>query len=354
MYFYTDKDADLSVLKGKVVATIGYGNQGRAQSLNLRDSGITVVIGNTDDSYAEQALEDGFEVLPIAEAVRRGDIIPLLIPDEVQSRVYEVDIAPNLRSGQVLDFAHGYNISYGLISPPSHVDVIMMAPRMIGVNVRRAFEMGGGVPAFVDVWQDASGHAKEIALAFAKGVGATRAGVMQVTFKQETELDLFTEQALFPAVIKAFLTSYEVLVNKGYPPEAVVMELYGSGEASEVFMQMARMGFFRQMGLHSQTSQYGSLTNSERIVPEGLKQNIEGALDRIQSGVFAREFAEEQQQGYPVFKRLKEQALRHPLNGVEDLLRPLLNAAFAAGGHNTTHNAGNLRSEEKSQVVKSI
>lgn len=197
MYFYTDKDADLSVLKGKVVATIGYGNQGRAQSLNLRDSGITVVIGNADDSYAEQALADGFEVLPIAEAVRRGDIIPLLIPDEVQSRVYEVDIAPNLRSGQVLDFAHGYNISYGLISPPSDVDVIMMAPRMIGVNVRRAFEMGGGVPAFVDVWQDASGHAQEIALAFAKGVGATRAGVMQVTFKQETELDLLQSKRFF-------------------------------------------------------------------------------------------------------------------------------------------------------------
>jgi ketol-acid reductoisomerase len=221
---------------------------------------------------------------------------------------------------------------------------------MIGINVRRAFENGGGAPAFVDVWQNASGQALEIALAFAKGVGATRAGVMPVTFRQETELDLFTEQALFPAIIKAMVTSYEVLVDKGYPAEAVVMELYGSGEGAEVFLQMARVGFFRQMGLHSQTSQYGMLTNSDRIVPKGLAQNIEWALDRIQSGTFAKEFTEEQRQGYPVFNELKNQALGHPLNDVEDKLRNLLDMAYKAGGHTVTQDL----SGDPNRLVKSV
>ncbi len=183
MKVYGDQDADISYISKKVVAILGYGNQGRAQALNLRDSGVSVVVGNIEDSYAQTARSDGFEVYSPAEAAQRGDILALLVPDEVQAEVYATSIAPHIRPRQVLDFAAGYNIHFGLIRPPADVDVIMVAPRMIGVNVRRAFETGGGVPAFVDVWQNASGQGMEIALAFAKGIGATRAGVLPVSFR---------------------------------------------------------------------------------------------------------------------------------------------------------------------------
>ncbi len=242
MKVYGDQDADISYISKKVVAILGYGNQGRAQALNLRDSGVSVVVGNIEDSYAQTARSDGFEVYFPAEAAQRGDILALLVPDEVQAEIYATSIAPHIRPRQVLDFAAGYNIHFGLIRPPADVDVIMVAPRMIGVNVRRAFETGGGVPAFVDVWQNASGQGMEIALAFAKGIGATRAGVLPVSFRDEVEIDLFTEQALWPAIVNALVTSYELLVEKGYAPEAVLMELWGTGEAAEIMTEMARTG----------------------------------------------------------------------------------------------------------------
>lgn len=324
---YYEKDADLGELAGKTLAVLGYGNQGRAQALNLRDSGVRVIVGSVrDESYAK-ASEDGFETLVLAEAAQRADILMLLVPDEVQREVYERELQARLRPGQALCFAHGYNIRYGLIRPPETVDVIMVAPRMIGVNVRNAYLAGGGVPAYLAVAKDATGRARARALALAKGIGATRAGVIECTFQQETDLDLFMEQGLWPLIVRAFVQGYEFLVESGFPPEMVALEMYGSGEAAEIFSQMARTGFFRQMSFHSHTSQYGTLTRQERLDAGFFRSAMRAALEEIGDGSFAREWAAEQQKGYPVFEGLKQKALSHPLNETEEKVRSLLTAA---------------------------
>jgi ketol-acid reductoisomerase len=314
-----ESDADLRQLRGKTIAIIGYGNQGRAQSLNLRDSGIPIVIGSLRDQSAEEAESDGFEVLSIAEACGNADVIALLIPDEIQTKVYSESVAPALHSGKTLVFAHGYNVHFRRIVPSGDVDVILVAPRMIGVHVRTSFEQGRGAPAYIAVAQDASGGARETALAWAKGIGATRAGVLETTFAQETELDLFAEQATWPIIVRDLLLSYEVLVEAGFPKEMVALELYGSGEASEIFRQMARRGLFRQMRLHSQTSQYGTLSRATRMLPDEAKAGFRQALEEIRSGAFAREWTEEQERGYPVFENLRKRASEHPVNEAEAL-----------------------------------
>jgi ketol-acid reductoisomerase len=319
-----DTDADLRYLRDKTLAVIGYGNQGRAQALNLRDSGLRVIIGSIRDAGAEQAEREGFRTVPIPEAVERADVLALLIPDEVQREVYDAQIGARLRRGQVLDFAHGYNIHFGLVRPPQHVDVIMVAPRMIGINVRKSFEQGRGVPAYVAVAQDASGHARDIALAWAKGIGATRAGVLETTFAQETELDLFAEQGVWPIIMRDLLLSYEVLVEAGFPPEMVALELYGSGEAGEIFKQMARMGIIEQMRLHSHTSQYGTLSRGPRMLPEEARNRLRNALQEIRSGSFAKEWTREQEKGYPNFGRLRREAAEHAINAAEALAREML------------------------------
>jgi ketol-acid reductoisomerase len=319
-----DEDADLGHLLHRKVAVIGYGNQGRAQALNLRDSGVEVIVGSIADGGAEQAEKDGLRVCPIAEACGAADAIALLIPDEVQRDVYRNEVEPRLREGHVLDFAHGYNVHFGLIRPPAFVDVILVAPRMIGVNVRRSFERGAGVPAYVAVAQDASGRARDVALAWAKGIGATRAGVIETTFAAETELDLFAEQAVWPIIVRDLLLSYEVLVEAGFPPEMVALELYGSGEAAEIFRQMARVGVVRQMRLHSQTSQYGTLSRGPTMLPEEARARLRAALDGIRSGRFAREWSEEQARGYPTFTELRRAAEAHDINHAEAAAREML------------------------------
>jgi ketol-acid reductoisomerase len=319
-----DSDADLSHLTSKTVAIIGYGNQGRAQALNLRDSGIRVVIGSIRDAGADQAQREGFPVIGIREAVAQADALALLIPDEVQRDVYRTEIQHALRPGQVLDFAHGYNIHFQLIQPPPDVDVIMVAPRMIGINVRKSFEKGRGVPAYVAVAQDASGHARAVALAWAKGIGATRAGVLETTFAQETELDLFTEQGVWPIIMRDLLLSFEVLVEAGFAPEMVALELYGSGEAAEIFKQMARLGIINQMRLHSHTSQYGTLSRGPHMLPDDVKDPLRDALQEIRSGRFATEWTREQERGYPNFERLRREAGAHAINAAETLAREML------------------------------
>ena len=263
MKVYYEADADLSALSEKTISLVGYGNQGRAQALNLRDSGVNVVVGNRDDDYAVTARQDGFAPVSIADAVKRGDVVMLLIPDEVQPPVYEELIAPHLREGQTLCVASGYNVHFGLIRPPANVDVIMVAPRTIGREVRISFEKGGGVNADIDVRQDYSGKAWATTLAIAKGIGCTRAGAFHTSFGVEAELDLFSEQALWPALFDCLLTAYDVLVEQGYPREAVALELYASGEAADIFRAMAQKGLFEQMRFHSPTSQYGVLSRQE-------------------------------------------------------------------------------------------
>ncbi|HID17440.1 TPA: ketol-acid reductoisomerase [Candidatus Bathyarchaeota archaeon] len=321
---YYDEDADLSVLKGKTMAIIGYGNQGRAQGLNMRDSGLEVIVGSRKDPSWDRAVEDGFKVYPIREAAELGDAIFMLVPDEAQREVFEKYVRNGLKEGKALVFAHGYNIHYGFISPPSYVDVIMVAPRMIGWGLRELFLKGQGAPAYVAVQQDASGKAKEKALAIAKAIGATRAGAIELSFAEETEIDHFMEQAVWAAIDRILTLSFEVLVEAGYPPEVVSLELYGSGEAAEVMRAMAEMGLFKQMALHSQTSQYGTLSRGPRVIKDDLKRTMRGILEEIKLGVFAREWELEQKLGYPVFNKLKERALKHPINEAEEAVKKLL------------------------------
>ncbi len=320
---YYDKDADLDVLKHKTVAIIGYGNQGRAHALNLRDSGLDVVVGGVPDATLKQAKKDGFSTMSVAEAASKGDIICLLIPDEVQQQVYRGEILPHLKPGKVLDFAHGYNVHYGLIAPPPETDVVMVAPRMIGVGVRDAYVAGKGVPAFVAVHQDGSGQAWPKTLALARALGCTRNGTIESTFAEETELDHFSEHFVWPAMFRILVGAFEFLTENGYQPEAVLMELWGSKEAAEVLEQMADVGIFRQMDFHSPTSQYGTLTHMESALPPETRLCMEAALEEIKDGSFAREWELEQASGYPVFTRLKQAAFSHPLNEVEERVRKL-------------------------------
>jgi ketol-acid reductoisomerase len=324
MRAYYDRDVDMKVLEGRKVAIIGYGNQGWAQGLNMRDSGVEVIVGNIQDDSFRRALADGFPTMSIPEAAQTGDVLCLLMPDEVQQEVYQQDIAPYLRAGQVLDFAHGYNIRYGFIRPPQDVDVIMVAPRMIGVGVRERFVAGSGAPAFVAVEQDATGQAWPTALAIAQAIGATRAGALRSTFAEETELDHFSEQAVWPVITRLLRMAYELLTERGYQPEAVLMELYASGEPAQVFKEMAEVGLFRQMSFHSHTSQYGTLSRAPGVLPDDFRATLAQALDAIQEGAFAREWEAERQAGYPVFERLKAEALAHPINQVEDRLREMV------------------------------
>ena len=318
---YYDGDADVSVLDGRVMAVIGYGNQGRAQALNMRDSGVEVIVGSVQDESYAQAQDDGFPVMPIEEAAREGDVLFLLLPDEVQREVYHRDLAPRVQAGQALTFAHGYNIRFGYIEPPADLDVIMVAPRMIGIGVREHFVAGSGAPAFVAVEQDATGRAWPTTLAIAKAIGATRAGALRTTFREETELDLFSEQAIWPTIIRLLTLAYETLTEEGYQPEAVLMEAYASGEAARVFQKMADVGLFRQMRFHSHTSQYGTLTRSRRLLPEDFQKTLQEVIDGIRQGRFAEEWERERADGYPVFERLREEALSHPINRTEERLK---------------------------------
>ncbi|MBN1975894.1 MAG: ketol-acid reductoisomerase [Anaerolineae bacterium] len=326
MQIYYDADADLGTLGNKTVAVVGYGNQGRAQGLNMRDSGVEVIVGNVQDESFERAVADGFTAMPIAEAARAGDVLCLFVPDEVQQVVYRQELEPHLRAGQTLNFAHGYNIHYRLIRPPEEVNVIMVAPRMIGVGVRERFLAGSGAPAFVAVQQDADGQAWPVALAVAKAIGATRAGAIRSTFAEETEMDHFMEQAVWPVIMRLLTLTYELLVEEGFQPEAVLMELYGSGEAAQVFEEMARVGLFRQMSFHSQTSQYGTLSRGPRVLPDAFKSTLAGILEEIRAGVFAQEWEAEREAGYPVFERLKAEALAHEINQVEERLQEIMQA----------------------------
>jgi ketol-acid reductoisomerase len=327
MRIYHDPDADLSLLEGRRIAVIGYGNQGRAQALNLRDSGLDVVVGNRDDAYAAQAREDGFDVLPLREAAGAGDVVMLLIPDEVMPARFAGEIAPELEPGDVLVFASGYSVAFGFIAPPPGVDVVLVAPRMIGAGVRDLYVAGRGFPAFVGVAQDASGQAQARALALAKGIGATRMGVVEVTFAQEAELDLFTEQCFGPAFGQVLMTAVNLLLDEGYPPEAVLLELYMSGEFAYTLGKIAELGTVEQTALHSRTSQYGSMSRGMRFLLPELRARMAAGLEEIRSGAFAREWAAEQEAGASTLETLREAARTLPLHALETELRQALGIA---------------------------
>ena len=324
MQIYYDQDADLQVLAHKQLAVIGYGNQGQAQALNMRDSKINVLIGNIDDDRRSAAQADGFDVMSIADAARAADVLCFFLPDELQQSVYKTDIHPHMTPGKTINFAHGYNICYDLIQPPADTDVVMVAPRMIGVGVRNLFLAGSGAPVFVAVEQDATGHAWQTTLAIAKAIGATRVGALESTFAEETALDHFAEQAVWPTIVSVLTLAFEILTSRGYQPEAVIMDLYASGEAAEIFHEMAQQGLFRQMPFHSQTSQYGTLSRAKTILPDSFRDTLEKTIDQIKNGDFAREWDAERRAGYPNFTQLRKQAFAHPINQVEQNLKDAL------------------------------
>jgi ketol-acid reductoisomerase len=310
---YYDEDADLGDLRGKTLVVIGYGNQGRAQALNLRDSGLEVLVGLREDETRRQAGDDGFEVASIREAAARGRVALLLIPDEVMSHVFREEVLPGLSEGDAVCFASGYNVAFGFIEPPAGVDVVMVAPRMIGAGVRQRYVEGTGFPSFVGVHQDATGHALRTALAVARGIGSTKCGALALTFEEEAALDLFTEQAFGPAFGQVLLSAIQTLIDAGYPVEAAMIELILSGEFAYSLQKIAEMGFFEQMELHSHTSQYGSMTRSVRFMVPQIAQNMREVLEEIRSGAFAREWEAEQRSGLKVFGQIKEMRNEHPV-----------------------------------------
>lgn len=322
---YYDQDARIEDLSGETVAVIGYGIQGRAQALNLRDSGVTVVVGNRSDAYREQAEADGFPVQGIAEAASRGDIILFLIPDEVQGAVFGQEILPALRPGKGLVFGHGFAIRYGTVRPPDFVDLLLLAPRLPGKYVRELFLKGRGVPAYVDVGHDHTGRALKRVLALAKANGFTRAGVMAVSFAEETELDHFSEHFVYPLIIHALRVAYEVLVEEGYTPEAVLMELHGSGELGEVLLEAGRIGLYNMVDtLASPACQAGIHFYSRRVFPDEARALIRQIIREIRDGSFARELQAEQESQYPRLRALKQEARAHDLGRVEERLRQLI------------------------------
>lgn len=329
---YYDGDADPDAIAGETIAILGYGNQGSAQARNLRDSGLDVIVGNIDDAYAGAARAAGFTVVPIAEATKRADSLFLLTPDEVMPEVYERDIAPHLRPGQLLDFAHGYNVGFDLIVPPPSIDVVMIAPRMIGAGVRDSYVSGEGFPSFVGVFQDATGRAKARMLALARAVGSTRAGCLEMSFVDEATLDLFSEQAFGPAFGRVMMAAIDTLTAAGYPPEAVLMELYLSGELAYSFQKMREMGAMKQHELHSHTSQYGTITRSIRYfdLDPLLKEKMATALEEIRSGAFAREWSSDREAKMDFIRQAREIQATLPMTQWEERTRRAFRIGDAA------------------------
>lgn len=262
----------------------------RAQALNLRDSAVSVIVGNRADDYRARARSDGFETFDIPQAVARADLVMLLLPDEIMPTMFREQIIPHLRPGSALSFASGYTIAFDEITPPPDVDVLLIAPRMIGVGVRERFLSGEGFYCLVGVHQDATGHALDRLLALTLGIGGLHRSAIEVTFKQEAILDLFNEQAFGPAFGRVLLTSIATLIENGLPPEAVLVEMYMSEEMAYTYRKMAQVGLVRQTAFHSQTSQYGAMSRGMRFMNLGLKKRMSRIYDEIDSGAFAREW----------------------------------------------------------------
>ncbi len=319
---FFDEDTDLTVLESPI-AIIGYGNQGKAQALNLKDSGLEVIVGNIHDRYWDLAKKDGFEVLEIQEAAERAKVILLLIPDELQPSIFEEQIKPALKMGKVLCFASGYNITFETISVPNNIDTVLVAPRMIGKGVREAYVQGKGFYSFIGIHNDASGNAKDFALAIAKGIGSTRPGgaVLEVTFRQEAELDLFNEQCFGPAFGQVLTCAVDVAIEAGYPPEVVLLELYMSGEFAYTAEMIAKMGTLKQLELHSPTSQYGSMSRGMRYASPELREAMQTSLKEIQDGSFAKEFAAEYEMNLEILDDMKEMAQDIPIVYFDDAVR---------------------------------
>ena len=321
--FYDD-DADLSIIQGKKVAVIGYGSQGHAHALNLRDSGVDVRIGLAEGSKSKQKAEnEGLTVLSVADAVKEADVVVILTPDQVQRTVYANDIKPNLKPGTTLLFGHGFNIRFGYITPESDADVVMVAPKGPGHLVRREYVDGSGVPVIVAVEQDASGSAWDLAKAYAKAIGGLRAGGIKTTFTEETETDLFGEQAvLCGGASQLVMYGFETLTEAGYQPEVAYFECLH--ELKLIVDLMVEGGLAKQRWSISDTAEFGDYVSGPRVIDERVKENMKAVLTDIQNGNFAKRFIDDQDAGAPEFKKLREKGASHPIEKTGKELRGLM------------------------------
>lgn len=321
--FY-DKDIDDSILRDKTIAVLGYGSQGHAHALNLKDSGFSVVVGLYEGSRSKQKAEAaGLEVLSNAEAVRRADLISFCLPDTTQAKVYREDVEPNLGSGKTLLFAHGFTILYEQIVPPEGIDVVMIAPKAPGHRVRAVYERGLGVPCLIAVHQDASGSAHDIALAYGAGIGGGRAGILATTFREETETDLFGEQVvLCGGVSQLVKTAFDVMVEAGYEPESAYFEVLHELKLIVDLMYQGGLGYMRYSV--SETAEYGDYTRGPVIIDDHVKKNMEKVLKQIQSGEFAREWIAENDEGLHRFKQMRAENAEHGVEIVGKELRDMM------------------------------
>ena len=315
---YHETDAKLETLYQRQVALIGYGNLGRSIALNLRDSGIDVIIGNQTDRYATLAQNDGFEVLSISQAVKQADTILMIIPDEVLPQLYLQHVAPYLRTGDTLIFASGYNIVFGFVEPPAYVDIALLAPRTLGVGVRAGYLNGLGFPCFVAVGQDNSSKAWETLLSVSLAAGALKQGALEVTFNQEVELDLFAQQIILPALHAILQMGMQTLMREGYAPETALTELYLSGELGMLLTQAANTGFSNALKMMSPTAQYSILSRTDQFKDVKLQRLMENALDEIRNGNFAQEWSGEFMDGYPRTMTLQRNFGKSDLWGYEN------------------------------------
>ena len=305
---YYEKDCDLNLLKGKKLAVVGYGSQGHAHALNLKDSGMDVIIGLYEGSKSWQKAENaGLKVMTTADAVQQADVVMILVNDEKQAALYKKDIAPHLKPGMALAFGHGFNIHYGQIVPPKDVDVIMIAPKGPGHTVRSQFREGRGVPCLIAVYQNATGKAKDIALAWAMGIGGARAGVLETTFKEETETDLFGEQAVLCGGVTALMKAgFDILVEAGYQPESAYFECLHEMKLIIDLVNAGGLAFMRYS--ISDTAEYGDYTVGPRIVTDETKKEMKKVLAEIQDGTFAKKWIKENEDGRPEFIRMRKEA----------------------------------------------
>ena len=320
---YYDADANLDLLAEKTIAIIGYGSQGHAHALNLKDSGMQVIVGLYSGSpSASQAEAEGLTVKPVAEAAKAADLIMILLPDEVQKTVYTTEIAPHLSESNVLAFAHGFNIHFAQVVPPAHVDVIMVAPKGPGHLVRRTYTQGQGVPCLFAVYQDASGQARDRAMAYAKGIGGTRAGILETTFREETETDLFGEQAVLCGGLTALIKAgYETLVEAGYQPELAYFECLH--EVKLIVDLIVEGGLAKMRHSISNTAEYGDYTRGPRIVTDQTKAEMRQILTEIQTGQFAKEFVLENLSGKAGFTAMRRREAEHSIEEVGQDLRAM-------------------------------
>ncbi|ADO74563.1 ketol-acid reductoisomerase [Stigmatella aurantiaca] len=321
---YYDKDASLDPIRARRAAIIGYGSQGHAHALNLKESGVDVRVGLHAASRSRAKAEAaGLKVMTVSEAAQWADLIMILAPDQTQKQIYDADIAPHLTKGKALFFAHGFNIHYGQIRPPADVDVMLIAPKSPGHLVRRLYQDGKGTPALIAIHQDATGQARALGMSYARALGVTRAGLLETTFKEETETDLFGEQAVLCGGVTALVQAgFDTLVEAGYQPESAYFECLHELKLIVDMMYEGGMGWMRHS--ISDTAEYGDYTRGPRLINQAVREEMRKVLKEVQTGVFAREWILENQAGRPVFDKLREQGKQHPIEDVGRRLREMM------------------------------